>query len=280
MLTAIVAAGVASALLAWLAGGILREAVRRYRAQFTAEARVRLGEAFVFIDPTQVWTASIACCAASAAIAWLASGSVVAGAAAGAAMLAVPRWLAARWRRRRLARFDAQLPDTLAALASALRAGASVQAALRVIVERSDAPLGQEFGLMLREQRLGVPFEAALGHLYERMPSEAAGLVVASLRIAAQTGGNLAATLERIAETLRARLHLQGRIRALTAQGRLQAWVVGCLPPLMALVLDALEPDAMALLWHTPAGWCVLGLVAMLELVGTYMIRRIVAIEV
>src|SRR5690606_13184740 len=198
---------------AWLAYGTLQGALRRYRAHFTAEARARLGEVFVFIDPAQVWTASVALCAAGAAAAWLATASIAAGIATGAAMLALPRWLAARWRRLRLARFDAQLPDTLAALASALRAGASVQAALRVIVERSDAPLGQEFGLMLREQRLGVPFETALGHLHQRMPSEAVGLVVASLRIAAQTGGNLAATLERIAETLRARLHLQGRVR-------------------------------------------------------------------
>jgi len=280
MALSIAAAGVAAFLLAWLGHGLAQGALRQYRLRFTAEARARLGEAFVFIDPAQVWTASVALCAAGAILAWMATGSVAAGMAAAAATLALPRWLAARWRRVRLARFDSQLPDTLAALASALRAGASVQGALRVIVEQSEAPLGQELGLMLREQRLGVPFETALGHLYDRMPSEATGLVVAALRIAAQTGGNLAGTLERIADTLRARLHLQGRVRALTAQGRMQAWVVGSLPPLLALVLDTLEPDAMALLWHTPAGWCVLGLVAVLEAMGVYLIRRIVAIEV
>jgi len=280
MTVAVIAAGVAAALLAWLACGLAPGALRRHRQHFTAEARARLGEAFVFIDPAQVWTASLALCAAGAALAWLASGSVAAGIVAGAAMLALPRWLGARWRRLRLARFDAQLPDTLASLAGALRAGASVQGAMRAMVEHGEAPLAQEFGLMLREQRLGVPFEQALGNLHGRMPSEATGLVVAALRIAAQTGGNLAATLERIADTLRARLHLQGRVRALTSQGRLQAWVVGSLPPLLALVLDALEPEAMALLWHTPAGWCVLGLVALLEALGVWMIRRIVAIEV
>ena len=80
--------------------------------------------------------------------------------------------------------------------------------------------------------------------------------------------------------TLRARLHLQGRIQALTAQGRMQAWVVACLPPLLALVLDRLEPEAMAALWHTPLGWSVLAAIVVLESLGIYLIRRIVAIDV
>lgn len=60
----------------------------------------------------------------------------------------------------------------------------------------------------------------------------------------------------------------------------MQAWVVGCLPPLLALVLDRLEPEAMRLLWHTPMGWGVLVLIAVLEILGIFLIRRIVAIEV
>jgi len=273
-------AGLSVALLAWLACRVGYRAIQRHRVAFTAEARAQLGEMFLFIDPGQVWTLRLLLCVvAGAGVAW-SSDSVVLAMLAGGIALAVPRWLSGRWRRARLRRFDEQLPDTLSALGAALQAGSSLSNALRVVVSETAAPLGQEFGLMLREQRLGVPFEQALANLHGRMPSESTGLVVAVLRIAAQTGGNLADTLERIAVTLRARLHLQGRIQALTSQGRMQAWIVASLPPVLALVLDRLEPEAMALLWHTPMGWSVLAMVAMLEALGIYLIRRIVSIDV
>jgi tight adherence protein B len=192
----------------------------------------------------------------------------------------VPGRLVETLRRRRLLRFERQLPAALMSLAGGLSAGASLAVALKHIVEQSEAPLSQEFGLMLREQRLGVTFSAALEHLHERVPSEATVLVTAALRVAAQTGGNLAEALERIADTLRSRLLLQGKIRALTAQGRMQAWIVGALPVLLALVLNRLEPEAMAVLWSTPMGWTVLAVVLLLETTGVLMIRRIVNIDI
>jgi len=273
-------AGLSVSLTAWLIGRVGRRAMRRYRDAFTAEARVRMGEMFLFIDPGQVWTMRLLLCSGAGVVAIWFSGSIVLTVLAAVVAWAVPHWVSGCWRRARLRRFDEQLPDTLSALGAALQAGSALQGALRVIVAETGAPLGQEFGLLLREQRLGVPFEQALANLHARMPSESTGLVVAVLRIAAQTGGNLADTLERIAVTLRARLHLQGRIQALTSQGRMQAWVVASLPPLLALVLDQLEPEAMALLWHTPMGWMVLIAVAVLEGLGIYLIRRIVTIDV
>ena len=112
------------------------------------------------------------------------------------------------------------------------------------------------------------------------MPGEGTQLLVSALIIALHTGGNLAETLERIGHTLRARLHLLGRIDALTAQGRMQAWVMAGLPVFLGLVLTALEPDAMQVLWHTPLGWGVLTLVGVLEISGIFLIRKIVRIQV
>jgi len=274
------AAGLSTALLVWLALRLGRRAMLRHRDEFKLEARARLGEMFLFIDPGQVWTMRLLLCAGAAGATGWASASVLLALVAAALAWAVPRWLSKRWQRARLRRFDEQLPDTLSALGAALQAGSALPSALRVIVAESSAPLGQEFGLMLREQRLGVSFEQALANLHTRMPSESTALVVAVLRIAAQTGGNLADTLERIAITLRARLHLQGRIQALTSQGRMQAWVVASLPCVLALILDRLEPEAMARLWHTPLGWMVLGVIVLLEALGLYLIRRIVTIDV
>lgn len=265
---------------AWLAQQWLADGASRYRTIFTRTAEHRLSEFFLFLDPAQLWQANLIACAAVVLAMVLFTSSWMLTLAAAGSMLMVPKWAIGYVRKRRLARFDEQLPDLLLSLAGALRAGSSVQAALRHIVPQAPAPLSQELGLVLREQRMGVSFSQAMSNLYLRMPGEGCGLVVSSLNIAIHNGGNLAETLERIALTLRARLQLRARIIALTSQGRLQAWVMACLPLGLALVLDHLDPQTMALLWHTPTGWVVLAVVAVLEFAGIVLIRRIVDIQV
>jgi len=277
---ALALAAAAAATLGWRAQAWLGPALQRYRQVYTQEAGVRLGELFLFVDPSQVWFAAVLCATGASLLAWAATQSALAAVVAAVLALRAPGRLVAGLRARRLQRFERQLPPALMSLAGGLAAGASLAVALRHIVEQSDAPLSQEFGLMLREQRLGVPFAQALDGLQQRVPSEATVLVAAALRVASQTGGNLAEALERIADTLRARLMLQGKVRALTAQGRMQAWIVGALPVLLALALDRLEPQAMAVLWRTPLGWSVLAVVAVLEIAGVFLIRRIVDIDI
>lgn len=256
------------------------DALKRYRALFTETARIEMGELFLFFDAERVWGANLLLAGAVALFTGVMMQSPWAGLMAGAGWLVVPRH-AVRWlKRRRLRRFDAQLPDALLSLAGALAAGASLQSALTLVVAESPSPLAQEVGLMLREQRFGVSLDDALSHLDARVPTEAAHLVVAALRIAADTGGNLAETLGRIAHTLRARLQIESRIQVMTSQGRLQARVVGGLPPLLVIVLYQLEPDAMRQLWTTAAGGAVLSVVVSLELAGLWLIRRIVGIDV
>lgn len=264
----------------WMLSGVVVQGVARQRDAFTEQAGVRLSEAFLFIDPARLWIAAVVLAGIAASLTMaLTQQWILAAAAAVAGMVLPGRWLN-RLRLRRQQRFDMQLPDALLALAGGLRAGASVQGAVGHVVAEADAPLGQELGLMLRQQRLGVSFEDALLNLQERLPTEATVLLVSSLRIASDTGGNLADALERIASTVRSRLHMEGRIRALTAQGRLQALVVGLLPALLMVVLHKLEPEAMSELWRTPMGWATLGILVMMETCGLWLIRRIVRIDV
>jgi tight adherence protein B len=264
----------------WMLSGVVVQAVARQRDAFTEQAGARLSEAFLFIDPARLWMAAVILAGIAASLAMAVTQQWILAAAAGVVGMVMPgRWLN-RLRLRRQQRFDMQLPDALLALAGGLRAGASVQGAVGHVVAEADAPLGQELGLMLRQQRLGVSFEDALLNLQERLPTEATVLLVSSLRIASDTGGNLADALERIASTVRSRLHMEGRIRALTAQGRLQAIVVGLLPALLLVVLHRLEPEAMSELWRTPMGWVTLAILVMMEACGLWLIRRIVRIDV
>lgn len=278
--TVIVATALASGASAWLVLHAAGPGWQRWRDRATAQARLGLREAFLALDPRRLFALQVAVMAGVAAIGGWVSGSAVLALALLAVAAVLPRIGWAWLRRRRRARLDAQLPDALQLMAGALRAGLAPGAALARIASQSPAPLAQELALLLHEQRLGVASDQALDRFARRVPTPSVALVVSALRIAAETGGPLAETLERTADTLRRRRELQGRIDALTAQGRLQAWVVGALPPVLVLVLARMEPGAMSLLWTTPTGWGVLALVAGLEVAGVWLIRRIVAIDV
>lgn len=267
-------------LLAWLGQRWLSARFIRYRQRFQQQARKGLAEMFLFPDPTQLWIASLALGLALIVLAWMLADSLVPASLGAMALCFAPRLVLRRAQLRRLRRIDQQMPDLLLALAGALRAGVGLQAALRHAAEHTPAPLAQELGLMLRQQRMGVAFEDALQGLQLRIPTEGARLMVSALSIASKTGGQLAETLERVASTLRSRLHAEGRIRALTAQGRMQAWIMACLPAGLAGVLHWLDPQSMAALWTTPAGWGVLVLIGLLELLGLFFIRKIVNITV
>lgn len=268
------------ALAVWWLFGQAERAWARYEDRMRDETRRTLDASFLFLDMAQLRPAVAGLgLALMLAVAWLAGRwwgvlPVLAG------LLCAPPLILRHVRRRRARRFDAQLPDLVLALAGALRAGAGVQPALRHLVAQSSPPLSQEFGLMLREQRLGLGFQDALLQLRARMPTESCGLVVSALGIAARTGGSLADTLESIAQTLRARQHWLGRVEALTAQGRMQSRIMAGLPAVLALVLSRLEPEAMALLWQTWYGWIVLVAILLLEGLGIFWIRRVAAIEV
>lgn len=269
------AAALAAAALA-AGAGILAD----YRARFTRDARFRLGELFLFVDPGRLFALNLLVLISVGLLAGILSGQPLLGIGSALAAAALPQFALGWLRRRRLRQIEAQLADALQIVAGALRAGVSLPAALQQLVREGRAPLAQEFDLLLREHRLGVRLDSALEHLSERVPVQAMTLVVAAMRIAIETGGSLAEALERVAITVRSQLAVEGKVRALTAQGKLQAIVVGALPLLLLLVLDRMEAEAMSLLWTTQMGWATLTVIALLEFFGVLLIRRVVAIDI
>lgn len=269
-----------AALLAWFAIDVGTNSMARYRAEFTRQTKFQIQEFFLFIDPGRLFIANIAVMALGAVLVWMATGSAVLALPVFFVLALTPRLLYAWMRKRRLQRFDEQLPDALMMISGGLKAGASLSSAIQQLVAESQPPLKQEFSLMLREQRMGVPLEQSLSNMNRRVPTQSVILVVSAMRVATETGGGLAETLEVTARTIRSRLQMEGKIKALTAQGKLQAWVVGALPLVLMLVLNKMEPDAMALLWHSRIGWATLAVIAFLEVMGVYIIRKIVAIDV
>jgi tight adherence protein B len=192
----------------------------------------------------------------------------------------IPKYLVSRIRKTRIATFERQLPDALLMVSGGMRAGASLAVALESMVKEQKPPLSQEFDLMLREQRLGIDFDTALSNMEKRMPLPDFILLVAAMRITKEVGGNFAEILESLSITLRRKLEMEGKIKALTAQGKLQGIVMACLPLFLMGILTLMEPEAMAPLYNTLYGWITLFVVFSMVGLGYLGISKIVNIDV
>jgi len=276
----IVSAFVCAALVFWLAVRSVRAGVRRYSDRFSETAKLNLEQMFLFIDSGQLLTLNGIVVVGAGAAGWLISGSwIIAGVCCALGFLA-PRLMFKffRWRREKALR--EQMPDAAMLVAGALRAGSSVPTALAQMAGEIRPPISQEFDLFLREQRLGVSFDNALDNLERRVPPEDMTLFASAMRVSRETGGNLAETLERLAETLRQKLVIEGKIRALTAQGKLQGVIVGLLPFALMFVLFKMEPEAMSKMFTTWMGLAFVGFIVVMEFIGALIIRKIVTIDI
>ena len=277
---ALVCACFSIALGAWLGQCLFFRVSQHYRTQLTEQARAELSDLFVFIDTTHLWPVLVCVAVGVSLLLWLVTQSVLFALCLGGVSFILPRVALSRAVRKRQQRFDLQLPELLSSLSGALRAGVGLSVALKHIVQDASPPLSQEFGLVLRQQRMGVELTQALNNLYQRMPSESVELVSTMLIVGTRSGASLADLLERLCTNLRARQHLERRIEVMTTQGKMQAWVMGALPAVLLLVLSQIDPLSVHLLHSTSMGQVVLATVFTLECLGIYFLRQILAIHV
>lgn len=251
-----------------------------YEAVFKESAQVNLGDMFLFIDPQRLFMYNIAALVVLPLLTLLLSHDIVLTLAIFLLVLVIPFYVYRRMRRQRLQRFARQLPEALSMISSALGAGASLNMALESLVREQPAPMSQEFMLLLREQRLGVDFETSLRNMERRLPIADFNMFASALRISREVGGNLGEILERLADTLRRKATMEGKIESLTAQGKMQGYVMTALPLFLGVLLYFLEPEAMSQLFTTDKGWAVLGLILVMESLGYVFIRKVTHIDV
>ena len=239
-----------------------------------------LPESFLFVDPRHYAVATLVLVLLVATVAYALSGSGIPASLAGAGALLLPTAVARWLRRRRRRQLLYQLPDAIDLLAASLRSGLGLTAAFAHLAQHQTGPLHQELGLLVRKQRLGATLEAALEDLHRRLGGAEVGLLITAVSVAGRLGGNLSDVLQRLSHTLREKQAIEGKIAALTAQGRMQARIVGALPLLLLVVMTRMEPQAMHLLYTTRAGWATLLVLAVLEVSGALLLRRLVRIDV
>lgn len=176
--------------------------------------------------------------------------------------------------------FQKKLLDLVMGLANGLRAGMALPQALEVISRDIGGPLQEEIAVALSEYRLGVELADALDRVYRRIPAEDLKLLITSIRLSQQTGGSMADVLDHMTDTIRQRTVFQEKLATLTAQGRFESIAIALMPLAAFIILYLLDPALMSPLVTTGTGWCALGIVAVLEGLGFFIIRRIVTIEV
>lgn len=190
-------------------------------------------------------------------------------------------WLMVRRKRsQRLRQLERQLPDAADLIARALRAGHSFASALGMLAEELSDPLGAEFRIVFDEINCGVSMNTALTNITERVPIDDLRYFVIAVLIQRESGGNLAEILGNIGFIIRERLKLFGKVRALSAEGRLSAWILALLPFVVIGVLSVLSPGFIKIFWTDPSAEKLAGFCLGLMTLGILWMRKIVRIRV
>jgi tight adherence protein B len=188
-------------------------------------------------------------------------------------------WLMFR-RRRRLAQFAKQLPEALELISRALRAGHSLGAGFSLVSEEMRPPINKEFNRVFEEQNLGIPLDAALDNMTDRIPNLDLKFFSTAVVLQRQTGGDLAEILDKIGYLVRERFKIWGQVQALTGEGRLSGIVLLALPPVLFLAVYRLNPDYVMPLFTDPMGRQMLVGGIVMQLLGAVVIKKIISIKV
>ena len=187
----------------------------------------------------------------------------------------------AKWLdRRRREKFNAQLPEALATMSNALRAGFSIAQAFDSVVEQGEKPMSEEFAILQQQLRVGMSFESALESMSERVGSDDLTLVTTAILISRKTGGNVTEIFDKISETIRGRMKIERKVKTLTSQGRLQGIIVSAMPILLGIAMCVLKPKLMIPFLTSMTGILCVAVMTVLIVLGWMMIRKIIKIDV
>ena len=258
---------------------VLSKAYETYQERYVTKSMNDLSDMFLFIDARQMLVLNIASMCLLGILGYILFNPIMCVASTIFGFFA-PMLAVKHYRKRRIKKFNVQLVDALQAMANAFKAGLTFPQAIEHVAREAQPPLAQEFGLFVKEVKLGVPLEEALINMGKRVGSDDLELVVVATNIARQLGGNMAEMFETISNVIRERFRIEGKIDALTSQGKLQGWIVAAMPATLGLVLNYMRPDLMEPMMDHIFGYILVTVIAMMEVLGIIIIRRIVAIDI
>ena len=223
---------------------------------------------------------SIAMGIAAGALAWYSTNNYLVGIVAGALLAAIPFLKINLDRSKRLARFEEQLPEAMDIMVRALKAGHPFSGTLKLVAEEMDQPISTEFGIVFADINYGLEVKQAFLNLLERVPNMTLMTVVTAVIVQKETGGNLAETLANISAIVRSRFRFQRKVRSMSAEGRMSAWVLVLIPFVLFVGLMVTSPNYLTDLITEPEGIKLLSIAFTMVIIGIFWLRRIIRIDV
>jgi tight adherence protein B len=279
MISATILAGISIFIIVFEGTTLLEYSADVYMNRVANQVK-ELDGLYVKMEPQKLFYLNITSCFVMFVLIFAVTGSAIAGLVVSPSGLFLSKLWIKLMRKRRLRLFNEQFIDAIGVISNALKSGLSLQQAIARVAVQYPAPLSQELSMISKEVALGVPLEQALVNLSKRIESEDLDLFVTATNVVKDTGGNMSEMFDSIADTLRERNTIQGKIRALTAQGRMQGIVIGLMPIALGFILYKLDPNLIMPLFNDPIGWAILFIIAVFEAIGAFFIRKIIRIDV
>ena len=207
------------------------------------------------------------------------SGMQLVGLLVGSLAMWAPLVYVRRERTKRLYKFEEQFPEAIDLISRALRAGHALPTGLGMVADEIGAPVGTEFRILYDEQNFGLTMTDAVRNFAARIPVLDARFFATAVLTQRETGGNLAEVLDNLASVIRERFKVKRQVRVISAHGRITGWILACLPPAVALAAFVLSPMHIQTLLGDPMGVQMLIGAAVMQVLGTLIIRKIVDIE-
>lgn len=192
----------------------------------------------------------------------------------------LPRWLLARRIRSRQAKFLTEFANAIDIIVRGIRSGLPLGDCMEVIASESPEPVRSEFVELVEQQRIGIPLSKAFDRLFERVPLQEVSFFSIVIAIQSQTGGNLAEALSNLSGVLRDRYKLQAKVKALSAEAKASAMIIGALPPVVMAAVYFTSPDYITLLFTEKIGQFMLVGAGLWMLIGVLVMRKMINFKI
>ena len=267
-------------LLSWAYCPLGAHKLNRYQSKLVRRSAKRLDNMFIKVSSKKLLLIHTVVPLCLGGLGFLLSSSMLVAVVLGAFGLVLPTIVIKRLAARRRATFQNQLVDGLMILTSSLKGGLSLLQSIEAMVEEMPEPLSQEFSLVLRENKLGIPLDESLEKLNKRMQVEELNLVITAISVARETGGNLPKILNQLVHTIRERNKILGKVKTLTTQGRLQGTIMGLLPIAFVMLVYSMNPNFFDTMLQQDLGKFLIGYAVFSQILGILFIKKFSKVEV
>jgi tight adherence protein B len=268
------------ALVSWQFYPAGAQVVGAYHAKKVKRDTLKLDKMFLRVPKKKLLLLYVCSPLAAGIAGFILSQNAMIAAGACAFGIILPTFVLKIMDKKRNGKFCRQLVDGLMVLSSSLKGGLSLLQSMEVLVQEMPAPISQEFALVLRENKMGVSLNESLERLNRRIKSEELNLIITAIDIARETGGNLTEPFEKLMFSIRERDKLQGKVKTLTLQAKLQGIIMSVMPIAFGVVIYFLNPGFMKVMFEDRIGQIALAIAAGLEVIGVFLLWKLSKVEV